>query len=218
MILLRAFEEDFDQNVLDEIMAETINKPVLASALFDAVMNKIYDVEKRIQIDSGIITLNDLEREKQQKSKNRERSRRIRHTLRLKDNLKSLLAGKIHVLLVEDNRVNQIVAKNILAEAGFTYDIAANGHEACTAVRNQPYDVVLMDCQMPEMDGYEATNLIRHWEQEQGKKRLPIIALTANATKEDVQKCYDTGMDAYHSKPISGQLLIRQIEECYENF
>ena len=69
--------------------------------------------------------------------------------------------------------------------------LAGNGHEACTAVRTKHYDIVLMDCQMPEMDGYEGINLIRQWELEQGKNRIPIIALTANATKKDVQKCFD---------------------------
>jgi CheY-like chemotaxis protein len=132
------------------------------------------------------------------------------------DRLKSYLAGNVHVLVVEDNRVNQIVAKNLLAEAGFTCDIAQNGIEACSAVRNEEYDVVLMDCQMPEMDGYEATRLIRNWEREHGKKHLPIIALTANATKEDVRKCFDAGMDAYCSKPISPLAVIRLIEEWYE--
>jgi CheY-like chemotaxis protein len=128
----------------------------------------------------------------------------------------SPLAKKIHVLIVEDNRVNQIVAQNLLADAGFTSDIVDNGIEACRAVRNKQYDIVLMDCQMPEMDGLEATCLIRDWEQEHGKKRLPIIALTANATKEDVKKCLDAGMDAYCSKPINPAAMIHLIEEWYE--
>jgi CheY-like chemotaxis protein len=126
------------------------------------------------------------------------------------------LEGKVHVLIVEDNRVNQIVAKNVLSEAGFTCDIANNGNEACRAVRSVEYDIILMDCQMPEMDGFEATDLIRHWESEHGKSRVPIIALTANAVKEDIQKCFDAGMDAYCSKPINPQAVIRLIEEWYE--
>jgi CheY-like chemotaxis protein len=108
------------------------------------------------------------------------------------------------------------VAKNLLIEAGFTCDIAHNGIEACSAVRNKEYDVILMDCQMPEMDGYEATSLIRSWEREYGKQHLPIIALTANATKDDVRKCLEAGMDAYCSKPINPLAVIRQIEEWHE--
>ncbi len=127
--------------------------------------------------------------------------------------LHNLFQKTIHVLVVEDNRVNQIVAKNMIAETGSTCDIANNGREACDAVRNGKYDVILMDCQMPEMDGYEATDLIRKWERGQGKKRIPIIALTANATKEDVQKCLDAGMDAYCSKPINPQTLFETINE-----
>ena len=116
------------------------------------------------------------------------------------------------ILLVEDNRVNQVVAKNLLEGIGFTCDIAGNGHEACDAVRSGKYALVLMDCQMPEMDGFEATDLIRDWERERGLKRLPIIALTANATTTDIQKCLDAGMDAYCSKPINPTVLFREIE------
>jgi len=123
------------------------------------------------------------------------------------------LAGKIHILVAEDNRINQIVSQNLLAEAGFTCDIADNGRQAFEAVQNEKYDLVLMDCQMPEMDGYEAVRLIRAWEQEQGKARMPIIALTANATKEDIQKCLDSGMDAYCSKPINPLHLFKEIEQ-----
>ena len=72
-----------------------------------------------------------------------------------------------------------------------------------------------MDCQMPEMDGYEATDLIRNWERERGLRRLPIIALTANATTADVQKCFDAGMDAYCSKPINPMVLFKEITRIF---
>ncbi len=211
-ILLHSLAEEVDEEYLRKIDAEAISKPVFSSALFDALINGIYSIERRQKLESGIIDPHVLD------SKKPERRKAKKHHLSVSasDNPRSYLAQKVHVLVVEDNRVNQIVAKNLLEESGFTCDIAENGHEACDAIRRIHYDVVLMDCQMPEMDGYEATDLIRKWEREQERKRIPIIALTANATKEDVQKCLDAGMDAYCSKPINTQAVIRLIEEWFE--
>ncbi len=211
-ILLRSLAEEIDEEYLNKIGAETISKPVFPSALFDALINGVYSVDRRQKLESGIIDPHALDVEKPEKRKTR------RHSLSVSasGDSRSRFAGKIHILIVEDNRVNQIVAKNLLEESGLTCEIAENGYEACAAVRGTHYDVVLMDCQMPEMDGYEATDLIRKWESEQGRRRIPIIALTANATKEDVQKCLDAGMDAYCSKPINPQTVIRLIEEWFE--
>ncbi len=116
----------------------------------------------------------------------------------------SSLAGA-RVLLAEDNEINQIVAFEILARAGCQCDIANNGREALEAVKSRPYDVVLMDCQMPQMDGFEATRAIRAFEANAGaeKPRTPIIALTANAIKGDRELCLDAGMDSYVTKPIN---------------
>jgi len=216
MILLRPLSGDFDSAVLDEFDMESIGKPVFASALFDAVINRIFATKRQRDIDSGILNPNDPAGAKPAVPKPRGQIESAKQPRILTNRSKSHLAGKIHVLIVEDNRVNQIVAKNLLTEAGFTCDIATNGLEACSAVRNKEYDVILMDCQMPEMDGFEATDLIRRWEREYGKKHLPIIALTANATKDDVQKCFDVGMDSYCSKPIDAQVVIQQIEEWYK--
>lgn len=102
------------------------------------------------------------------------------------------------VLLVEDVLVNQMIAKSILEELGFNVVIAHNGQEALEIFSRQPFLLVFMDCQMPVMDGYEATKHIR--KSETGK-RTPIIALTALAMKGDSQKCFDSGMDDYISKP-----------------
>jgi len=215
IVLLRSLSDDFDQHILDEHRTEFVGKPVFASALFDAVISRIFAAEREA-IGSGVTLPSGLRTPRHEKSGFRWQLESAKQLLNPADRLKSSLAGKVHILIVEDNRVNQIVAKNLLAEAGFTSDIAQNGIEACSAVRNEKYDVVLMDCQMPEMDGFEATHLIRNWEREHGKKHLPIIALTANATKEDVKKCFDAGMDAYCSKPINPLAVIRLIEEWYE--
>ncbi len=211
-ILLRSLAEDVDQDYLNQIGAEALSKPVFPSALFDALMNGIFSVDRLKMIDSGVIAPDSPETGKPEKRK----SHKQEMPLPRSGTMRSIYAGRIHLLVVEDNRVNQIVAKNLLAESGFECDIVNNGHEACAAVRNKHYDIVLMDCQMPEMDGYEATDLIRKWEREQGRKRIPIIALTANATKEDVQKCLNAGMDAYCSKPINPQIVLRLVEEWFE--
>ena len=225
IVLLFQLSEDDEHRVLDKSRVESIDKPIFSAALFDAVVNRIGDGEKRKNKDdskvhqSGIFDTgipddaNDSAKPAKPKI---HKIGPVKQPLNSGTPSKSSLAGQVHVLIVEDNRINQIVAKSLMAEAGFTCDIANNGLEACSAVRKNKYDVVLMDCQMPEMDGFEATDLIRKWEREHGKKRLPIIALTANATKEDVQKCFGVGMDAYCSKPINSHLVVQQIERWYE--
>ena len=116
------------------------------------------------------------------------------------------------VLVVEDNLVNQIVAQAALERLGCQVDLADGGAEGVQAARLQHYDLVLMDCQMPEVDGYEATRQIRLWELTQkSARRLPIAALTAHAMAGDREKCEAAGMDDYLSKPMSAaelQLLL----------
>jgi two-component system, sensor histidine kinase and response regulator len=120
------------------------------------------------------------------------------------------LSVRIHgrVLMAEDNTVNQLVARNMLKSLGCKFDIVPNGAEALLAVQRGGYDMVLMDCQMPIMDGYEATRQIRNWElaQPQGK-RIPIVALTANALVGDAEVCRASGMDDHLAKPYSRKQL-----------
>jgi CheY-like chemotaxis protein len=117
------------------------------------------------------------------------------------------------VLLAEDNRVNQIVAGEILAKAGFTYDLVDDGQKAVEAVRRGGYDVVILDCQMPVLDGFEAAQAIRADELAgAGGRRVPIVALTANAIKGDRERCMAAGMDAYCSKPVDARRLVETIE------
>jgi PAS domain S-box-containing protein len=110
-----------------------------------------------------------------------------------------------HVLLVEDNRMNQRVASRILERLGHRYDIAANGRLAVEAASSSLYDAILMDCQMPEMDGYEATAAIR--ELEGHGRHTPIIAMTAAAMEGDREACLAAGMDDYVTKPVRPDVL-----------
>ena len=120
-------------------------------------------------------------------------------------------ARPIHVLLAEDNIVNQKLAGTLLARLGCTFDLAGNGVEAVAAVARGGYDLVLMDCMMPDMDGYEATRRIRLGEQDAALARLPIVALTANATSDDVARCMAAGMDDFLSKPYATKALREKI-------
>jgi len=121
-------------------------------------------------------------------------------------------ARRIHILLAEDNPVNQKLAGALLTKLGCTFVLASNGLEAVQAVTKGHYDLVLMDCMMPELDGYEATRRIRQRELEWGLPRLPILALTANATSEDVAKCQASGMDDFLSKPYTTKALREKID------
>jgi CheY-like chemotaxis protein len=111
------------------------------------------------------------------------------------------------VLVVEDNPTNQKVIVLRLEKLGCRADVAQNGREAVDAVAVVAYDVILMDCQMPVMDGFEATAHIRR----RGGRRVPIIALTANAMEEDRERCLQAGMDDYLSKPVRNQELSEKL-------
>jgi CheY-like chemotaxis protein len=105
------------------------------------------------------------------------------------------------VLLVEDNRINQIVARRMLEKLGCSVDVAANGRDGVSMASHGGYDLILMDVQMPIMDGYEATAGIRRDERISGR-HTPIVALTANAMERDARECLDSGMDDYIAKPM----------------
>ncbi|MGH7451006.1 MAG: response regulator, partial [bacterium] len=118
----------------------------------------------------------------------------------------------LRLLLAEDNTTNQKLALHILARMGYRADVAANGLEVLQSLERQKYDVVLMDMQMPEMDGLAATRFIRkEWPDESGPR---IIALTANASSEDRETCLAAGMDDYISKPIRVEELVRALSKC----
>ena len=168
-------------------MQRTLSKPISCSTLYDAVMSLLFHhvVEQQAKTSSGI-----------------------------GDRQFDLLPNgqKINILVAEDNKVNQIVVVEMLKQANLAIDVAQDGLEAFECFTSGHYDLVLMDCQMPQADGYEATEMIREWEMQNEKSRTPVIALTANAISGDAQKCFDAGMDAYCSKPINPTVLFQTME------
>jgi signal transduction histidine kinase/ActR/RegA family two-component response regulator len=123
----------------------------------------------------------------------------------------------LRILLVEDNIINQKVAQSLLGKLGYKADVAANGLEAVKALEQINYDLVLMDCQMPEMDGFEATLRIRNTSSAVLNHNVPIIAMTANAMKEDRERCLEVGMNDYLSKPVRKEGLLVAISAVMKN-
>jgi two-component system sensor histidine kinase/response regulator len=123
------------------------------------------------------------------------------------------LALSARILLAEDNLVNQRVVQRILEKNGHSVFLAGNGREALEALKKEAFDLVLMDVQMAEIDGFEATRAIREIEKVSGM-HVPIIALTAHAMKGDQARCLAAGMDGYLSKPVNAADLLRAIETC----
>jgi PAS domain S-box-containing protein len=118
--------------------------------------------------------------------------------------------SRVRVLVVEDHEINRELTVAMLHEAGFATETAINGQEAVDVFQKTPFDIILMDCQMPEMDGFQATAEIRRREKE--GSNIPIIALTAEALKGDLERCLAAGMNDYISKPINMKLLVAKLD------
>jgi len=180
------------------------SKPTTTSDLFDA-LSVVAEDGKALQQADPLVTKHYLKSLKRSDSGT-------------SSNLHKESFNNTRVLIVEDNHVNQLVATGILNGHGFKMiDIAANGFEAITSLQESPedapYAVVLMDCLMPEMDGYEASRQIRAGKAGERNKLIPIIAMTANAMEGDREKCLKSGMNDYLSKPIDPELLISKLRE-----
>jgi len=118
-----------------------------------------------------------------------------------------------HVLVVDDNHINQLVAKGMLAKFGITVELANNGQEALELLEQSAFDMVLMDCQMPVMDGYTATKTIRDSQSKVQNHQIPIVAMTANAMQGDREKCLVSGMDDFIAKPVDSVKLVQILEK-----
>jgi len=183
IILMTAFGKE--NEMLDAEKAGVnafLTKPIHQSTLFNAIMDTFG--KKALKIE---------EKEK--------------HITTRASIYKNLLRG-IRILVAEDNLTNQEIALAVLEGAGIVVEIANNGKKAVEVLQKSRFDVVLMDIQMPEMDGYEATKMIR---KDSRFKSLPIIAMTAHAMKGDEEKCLEAGMDGYVSKPINQDRLFHTI-------
>jgi CheY-like chemotaxis protein len=119
-----------------------------------------------------------------------------------------------HILLAEDNRENQILGSLYLQKGGYAVDLAENGAIALQKMKTGAYDLILMDLDMPVLDGFEAADRIRAWEAEVGGERIPIVALTAHAIKEFRDRCFSCGMDDYLAKPIDRSTLLRKVSKA----
>jgi two-component system sensor histidine kinase/response regulator len=119
--------------------------------------------------------------------------------------------GSLRILLAEDNVVNQRLTERLLQKQGHRVVVVGNGREAVNALEDENWDIVLMDVQMPELDGFQATAVIREKERASGL-HIPIVAMTAHAMKGDKERCLAAGMDGYISKPIRAESLINVIE------
>src|SRR5690606_15101859 len=127
----------------------------------------------------------------------------------------TVLMEERRILLVDDNEVNRVVASRLLQRLGFTVDSVADGLAALEAHAAATYDAILMDCQMPTLDGYECTRRIRA--REGTSRHTPIVALTANADVEDRRRCLAAGMDDYLTKPIEADRLVQSLRRFMPN-
>ena len=124
----------------------------------------------------------------------------------------SLAAGGTNVLVVDDNAINRTLMKHHLKHCQLSFKEASNGLEALEAMKGESFDVVLMDCAMPEMDGYQATQAIREWEEQKGEPRRMIVAVTAHALDGERERCLEAGMDDYLTKPVKAEGLYPLLE------
>ncbi len=188
MVMLTSMYHTPDAEDLENLsIAACLQKPVRLSTLHDALAQYMYDGVVDIGLHAD------------------------------QDSVDKMNLEGARVLVAEDNSVNQMVISELLKTAGITVDIVDNGGDAVSKVDEHSYDLVLMDCEMPELDGYEATRWIRKQEEmRMDGKHIPIIALTANGIQGDREKCIDCGMNDYLTKPINAKKLFATLLKFYK--
>lgn len=185
LILISEYGEVINQSEMLSLgFAANITKPFKQSQIFDSIVSTISDASHSVPVQAPILN---QEQASSQETKGR-------------------------ILLVEDNQVNQMVAKKMLEKCGYLVFVASNGEESIQQLELSDFDLILMDCQMPVMDGYEATQTIRKLSHPH-KSKIPIIALTANAMKSDEEKCLNAGMNDFLTKPIRLDTLSSKVEQ-----
>lgn len=178
---------DIREELPEISIVDSISRPVRRKSLYEALNNAIGNSKQILQ---GRKKLQSVEDEDEIKFHNKK------------------------ILLVEDNVINQQVAVATLQRCGCMVDVANNGKEAVERFKASKYDMIFMDCQMPELDGFQATKIIREYENSHNKKPTPIIALTANALESDRSACLEAGMDDFMVKPIR----LRMLSELFNHF
>ncbi len=194
IMLTSTNQRDEVQRALKIGFAAYLVKPVKPSRLLDTIMNILGTQPEPDNSNAYSIDKNISPPESQQSA----------------DTAKS----KLRILVAEDNLVNQKVALKLLQRLGYQADVAGNGKEVLQLLEKIPYDLILMDCQMPILDGFDTTREIHRWQEScfANRRRPVVIAMTANAMKEDKQMCLDAGMDDYLSKPVSKEKLAAALE------
>ncbi|MEH2297934.1 MAG: response regulator [Nostoc sp.] len=195
IMLTSTNQRDEIQRALKIGFAAYLVKPVKPSRLLDTIMTIL---GTQMEQEKSEVRSQEL------KLKNHENN----------SNYHSPGSPKLRILLAEDNLVNQKVALKQLQSLGYSADVAGNGKEVLQLLEKIPYDLILMDCQMPVLDGFETTKEIHRWQESSfaSSRRPVVIAMTANAMKEDQQMCLDAGMDDYLSKPVTKQKLAAALQ------
>lgn len=183
LILATSYDRTFQKEAaLKEGFSGYLIKPIRQSALYDSIMNAYYGSSKAGKTE-------------------------VHPARKISDSI-----DKSRILIAEDNQVNQLLAVTLIKSLGYSAHAVANGREVVDAFTTGHYDLILMDCQMPEMDGFQATVAIRKYETQNGG-HIPIIALTANALSQDQEKCLASGMDDYIAKPVKKDRLAETLEK-----
>jgi signal transduction histidine kinase/DNA-binding response OmpR family regulator len=210
ILMMTSMGQPFPEKKLRRMGISTcITKPVRQSTLFDNIISMLHNSP----YSTSVIKENEAKSDTVTTSKTKSDSKAPAIEEKSDIVVRSMAATQsAKILLAEDNTVNQFVALSTLEVFGYTADTALNGKEVLEALKKSSYDLILMDCHMPEMDGYVATQEIRKQERKNHTKHIAIIAMTANALVGDAEKCKAAGMDDYISKPFDMAEFGRKLE------
>ena len=213
VMLTSTNQRDEVQQALKIGFAAYLVKPVKPSRLLDTIMNILGTQSEPEEGKSGVRGQELGVRSQELEMKNSKNNCKYHPNSQLLAP-DTATKAKVRILLAEDNLVNQKVALKMLESLGYKADIAANGQEVLQLLEKIPYDLILMDCQMPILDGLDTTKEIHRWQESSfaNRRRPIVIAMTANAMKEDRQMCLDAGMDDYLSKPVLRAKLAEVLE------
>jgi PAS domain S-box-containing protein len=184
LLMLTSLDSSIDSAAMKRLgFAGMLTKPIRQSRLFDTIVNIVRSPSPEYDIPAAVVVPEATPTERN---------------------------SDAYILVADDNEINRLVTGELLSSEGFRYELACDGREAVALYREHAFDLILMDCQMPELDGFEATAEIRKLETSEfaARPRTPIVALTANAVHGDRERCLGSGMDGYVAKPIDRRHLL----------